>query len=159
MGRSEDNEELRKLLKKVKRLAKRYHELTGRPLGITAEVAEFEAAQLLSVQLSSPRQAGHDATCGKQRLQIKCRRILTKQKGHHAIGKIDIAGKWDAVLLVLLDEDFEITEIWKATRARIKSELGRPGPNARSRGVLSVSAFKRIGKKVWPADSSPSSAS
>lgn len=49
------------VLRDVKLLARRYYELTGRPLGVTAEVAEYEAARLLGVDLSPVRQSGYDA--------------------------------------------------------------------------------------------------
>ncbi len=41
------NAEILDLLQEAKRLAIRYRELTGRPLGITGEFAEAEAARLL----------------------------------------------------------------------------------------------------------------
>ncbi len=51
-----------KLITQVKAIAKEYRELTGRPLGITGEVAEYEAARLLNLELSKVRNAGYDAT-------------------------------------------------------------------------------------------------
>ncbi len=62
-------------LRKAKKLAQEYRTLTGKPLGITGEVAEYEAARLLGVQLTPARQAGYDAVERKggktRRLQIK----------------------------------------------------------------------------------------
>ena len=37
------NNELLRVLKQAKRVAREYYQLTGRPLGVTGEVAEFEA--------------------------------------------------------------------------------------------------------------------
>lgn len=51
-----NSERLVELLGEAKRLAKEYRELTGRPLGITGEVAEYEAARLLEIELSAVRQ-------------------------------------------------------------------------------------------------------
>ena len=42
-------------------LAREYYRLTGKPLGITGEVDEYEAARILSVELTPARQAGYDA--------------------------------------------------------------------------------------------------
>lgn len=39
-----------------------YRRLTGKPLDITGEVAEYEAARVLGVELTPARQAGYDAT-------------------------------------------------------------------------------------------------
>jgi len=47
------------ILREVKALAQEYHSLTGRPLGITGEVAEYEAARLLKLTLSPVRQSGY----------------------------------------------------------------------------------------------------
>ena len=49
------------LLKEAKVLGKKYRRLTGKPLGITGEVAEFSAATLLGFELAMARQAGYDA--------------------------------------------------------------------------------------------------
>jgi len=147
-------EEVGKLIAKAKTLARRYRELTGRPIGITGEVAEYEAARLLGLDLADARQAGYDAIrrIGKveEHLQIKGRCILTKNPGQR-LGKIDLKHRWDAVLLVLLDVDFEPTAIYEAKREAIEEALKAPGSKARNeRGALSVSSFKRLGERVWP---------
>ncbi|WP_372525854.1 hypothetical protein [Piscinibacter sp.] len=63
------------ILAEAKKLAQRYRALTGKPLGITGEVAEYEAARILGVTLLPARQTGYDATetrdGGVRRLQIK----------------------------------------------------------------------------------------
>ncbi len=48
------------ILQKAKKLAQQYRALTGKPLGITGEVAEYEAARILGVELTPARQAGYD---------------------------------------------------------------------------------------------------
>src|SRR5512137_1576360 len=112
-------EEIGKLIAKAKTLARRYRELTGRPIGITGEVAEYEAARLLGLDLADARQAGYDAIRRKgkveEHLQIKGRCILTNNPGQR-LGKIDLKHRWDAVLLVLLDVNFEPTAIYEAKR-------------------------------------------
>jgi hypothetical protein len=57
---------------------------------------------------------------------------------------------WDAVLLVLLDENFDATEIHEAQRADVLTALSAPGSKARNeRGALGLSKFKAIGKLRW----------
>ena len=51
-------EEVGDIIQSVKVLAKRYRNATGRPLGITGEVAEYEAARLLNLELAAVRQSG-----------------------------------------------------------------------------------------------------
>ena len=43
------------ILKEVKPLAVEYHDVTGKPLGVTGEISEFEAARLLDLELLAAR--------------------------------------------------------------------------------------------------------
>ena len=107
------------VLRDAKRLAQEYRNLTGKPLGVTGEVAEYEAARLLNLDLTPARNAGYDATeiaLGiKRRLQIKSRCILEDSKRSQMTGSIDITKEFDAVLLVLLDHRLEAFEIYRLT--------------------------------------------
>ena len=143
-----------KILVEAKRLAKRYKDLTGRPLGITGEVAEFTAATKLKLKLAGARQAGYDAIrCegGKEvKIQIKGRCLPRNYKSGQRLGSIRLDKEWDSVLMVLLDEVMEPLEIYEAGRKEITKALKAPGSRARNeRGALSVSKFKKIGDKVW----------
>ena len=145
------SDDLLALLRKAKLLAKEYRQLTGRPLGITGEIAEYEAARLLGVQLSPVRTPGYDAVRGRLRLQIKGRCILPGAGPGQRLGSIDRTKEWDAVLLVLLNEDFDATSIYEADRAAVLAALAAPGSRSRNeRGALGVSKFKSIARKVWP---------
>ena len=143
------------ILAEAKNLAKRYREVTGKPLGITGEVAEYEAYRILGVTLTEARQPGYDATeiHGGQvrRLQIKGRCILENGKSGQRIGSIDISKEFDAVLLVLLDRNFEATAIYEAPRDAVIAALKYPGSKARNkRGALGISKFKSISRLRWP---------
>jgi hypothetical protein len=142
------------ILCEAKKLAQRYRALTGKPLGITGEVAEYEAARILGVTLTPARQAGYDATEGKgkqlRRLQIKGRCILPGSEPGQRLGSIDIAKEFDAVLLVLLDENFDAKAIYEASRKAIVQAISAPGSRARNeRGSLGVNKFKSIGCARW----------
>jgi hypothetical protein len=149
-----DNDRVLAILRNAKSLAREYYRLTGKPLGITGEVAEYEAARLLGVELTAARQAGYDATEHgnnvTRRLQIKGRCLLPNCKPGQRLGSIDIKKEWDAVLLVLLDEDFEATAIYEAERPAVIEALTAPGSKARNeRGALSVSKFRSIARPRW----------
>jgi hypothetical protein len=143
----------------VTRSAAEYYRLTGRPLGITGEVAEYEAARLLDeVELSPVRQSGYDAVRRigrrRQRLQIKGRCLPPKAKPGQRLGAIRLEREWDVVLMVLLNEHFEATAIYEADRPAIAAALQAPGSKARNeRGQLGVGKFKSIGRRVWPEES------
>src|SRR5436305_4567676 len=74
------NDAVLHILRDAKKLAQKYRAATGKPLGITGEVAEYEAARILGVELTPARQAGYDAvehtSGGPRRLQIKRRCLL-----------------------------------------------------------------------------------
>lgn len=142
------------ILAEAKKLAHQYHQLTGKPLGITGEVAEYEASRILGIDLTSARQAGYDATEIRDgqlfRLQIKGRRILNGSSSSERLGAIDLNKEFDAVLLVLLDSNFETTAIYEASRAVVIAALKTPGSKSRNdRGKLGISKFKSIGDIRW----------
>jgi hypothetical protein len=146
--------DVEELLAQAKQLALRYRQLTGRPLGITGEVAEFSAAKLLGLKLADARQAGYDAVDqrdGKSvRVQVKGRCLFEGSKPGQRVGAIKLEHKWDVVMLVLMDADFEVREIYEAKRPKVEDALKAPGSKARNqRGALSVSKFKSIGQRVW----------
>jgi hypothetical protein len=152
---SADQKRIMHLLAEAKGIAREYYEVTRKPLGITGEVAEYEAARLLGLTLTPARQAGYDAietTDGvERRLQIKGRVIQSSATGTQ-VGRIRIDQEWDAVLLVLLNQDFDATAIYEADRPAVVAALEFPGSTARNvRGALAVSKFKSIGRLRWPA--------
>ena len=53
--------EIMEIIAAAKSLAQGYRAVTRKPLGITGEVAEFDAARLLNLQLVDARQVGYDA--------------------------------------------------------------------------------------------------
>lgn len=142
------------LLKEAKTLAVEYYELTGKPLGVTGEVAEYEAARILGIELTPARQAGYDAIerisdCTKK-LQIKGRCLQDNCKPGQRLGSIKTKHDWDVVLMILLDRNFDATQIYEAQRPEIVAALEAPGSKARNvRGELSVNKFKSIGKLRW----------
>ena len=143
-----------KLINQVKIIAKKYRELTGRPLGITGEVAEYEAAQLLGLVLTDVRHAGYDAIRSDgSRIQIKSRVLFETSKPGQRIGRIRLDHEWDSVMLVILDADFSPVEIYEAPRAKVEEALTAPGSRARNeRGALAVSKFISIAELVWSRD-------
>jgi len=143
-----------RVIRAAKVQAIRYQKLTGRPLGITGEVAEYEAVRLLQLELSPVRQAGYDATyeAGGQlrRVQIKGRCVLDRSQRSQRLGRIDLKKEWDEVVLVILDGDFEPLVIYRAQRPEVATALLAPGSKARNeRGALSISKFKAISQIAW----------
>ena len=140
------------ILKRAKEVAVDYYRATGKPLGVTGEVGEYEAARLLGLDLSDARTAGYDATdADGRRFQIKARAIPASARGRsQQIGRINLDHEFDAVLLVLMDEEFRTLDIWEADREAVRNALEAPGSKARNeRGALSVPKFRQIGRRVY----------
>lgn len=142
------------ILREAKKLAQEYRILTGKPLGITGEVAEYEAARILGVELTPARQSGYDATEQTngliRKLQIKGRCLQDNPKPGQRVPSIRIDKAWDAILLVLLDKNFDAFEIHEANRKPVIEAIMVPGSKARNeRHSLSVSKFKAIGRLRW----------
>jgi hypothetical protein len=152
-----DTARVREILATVKPLAAEYYRLTGKPLGVTGEVAEFVAAQCLGLELAIARTAGYDAirnsADGPVYIQIKGRAYGDKAKPGQRIGRIRKGSSCDIVLLVLLDNaTLEAREMWEAPFSEVLARLAVPGSKARNeRGALSVRDFKALPsvRLVW----------
>ncbi len=92
MNEIADARRVREILAAVKPLAAEYYQLTGKPLGVTGEVAEYVVAELLGLELAPPRTPGYDAIRhtpgGPQRVQIKGRAYGLDAKPGQRLGTI-----------------------------------------------------------------------
>lgn len=145
----------KRILADVKRLAVEYYNATGRPLGATGEIAEYEAAEKLGLTLTAARNSGYDATKrfgGRTvRIQIKGRRPPRDDLRRGRVPGIDLRGKFDCVMLVLLSPTYEAEQIWQASRIAVRRRLESPGSRARNQdGAMSIRQFIAIATQVWP---------
>ena len=141
------------ILAEVRALAVEYYQLTGKPLGVTGEIGEFEGAEKMELELAPPRTEGYDAIRHdgpNKRIQIKSRWKRDGLGTGQRVSKIDISKEFDSVMLVLMRGDYEVYEIWEAGRQAVKDRLNEPGSKSRNeRRQMSVSQFKSIADKVW----------
>ena len=143
-----------KLISEARRLAAEYRKATGKALGISGEIAEFDAADKLNLELCREKPGGYDAI-GKgsregKRVQIKGRAIFDEQKSGQRIGQLKIEQDWDSVVLVIMDENYEALEMFEADREVIEDALAENQSSKRNkRGAMSLAKFKKIANKVW----------
>lgn len=134
------NAEIFEVLHDAKVLARRYYRLTGKPLGITGDVAEFESAPKLGLDLHCARKAGYDAAEIRNgcpiHIQIKGRCVVNPTKIVGRLGSIDLAQPFDVVLLVLLDSDFNAFAMCEASRDPVVTALTKSGSKARNERVV-----------------------
>ncbi|HHC72733.1 MAG TPA: hypothetical protein ENK54_07525 [Thiotrichales bacterium] len=148
---------LDKLIAETRRLAAEYRRTTGKTLGgVSGEIAQYDAARLLGLELVQGH-AGYDAVgrSGERegrRYQVKGRTLFDHSRSGQRIGQLKVDQEWDAVLLVLMDEEFSPTEIYEADRQTILQALAERADSKRGkRGAMSVARFKHIGTLVWDA--------
>jgi len=146
-----------KLMTQTRKLAADYRRATGQPLPLTGEIANFDAANILDLELLQPSPGGYDAVGRGSdreglRYQIKGRAIFDDSKGGHRIGQLKLEQEWDVVLLVLLDEDYEAFEIYEADRTTILEAMEESGGSRGKRGAMSVARFRNIARLVWSRD-------
>ena len=156
MRETEEAHRVRQILAEVKPLATEYHRLTGKPLGVTGEVAEYLAAEALGLELVPPRNPGYDAIRKRrgreQRIQIKARAYGDDAKSGQRLGTIKRDLLCDFVLFVRLNRTLDLREIWEAPMTAVDKRLAVPGSKARARGALGVNEFKKhcLARQVWP---------
>lgn len=141
------------LIEKIKlaiKAALAYEIETGRKrkLGITGEVGEILVCHLLHLRLMlDPRSLGYDALDSNgARIQIKTRRSESEGLPRDA-GRVSSFSehKFDYALLCLLDQQYQLCEIWRADYddlCPIIIKQKRRNPN--------LSLFKKVARKIYP---------
>lgn len=140
------------LLERAREIGTAYYRLTGKPLGITGEIGEYEAARIMGLTLVDARMPGYDAVgADGRRIQIKARMFAPDRTlGGQRLGKIKRDSQFDTVMLVMLDAEYLPWIIWEAQRGAVLDALAAPGSRSRNeRGALSISKFRSLAEEVW----------
>ena len=143
-----------KLISEARRLAAEYRRATGKPLGISSEIAEFDAAKLLDLELCDQRDGCYDAV-GKgkregQKIQIKGRAVFDEKKSGQRIGQLKLEQEWDTIVLVIMNEEYEPVEIFECGRKVIEESIDEnKSAKKNKRGAMSLAKFKIISDLVW----------
>lgn len=141
------------ILDEVKRLAKEYKQITGRIMGVTGEIAENETSKLLNLELMQVRNPGYDSIKKVNdkiiRYEIKGRIKSSKYRSQRT-SKININKDWDKLLLTIMNDDYEVLDIYEADKKDIVKALKKPGSKARSeKFTLSIGEVIKTSQKVW----------
>lgn len=141
-----------KLIAQARQLAAEYRRTMGRPLpGVSNEIAEHDAVRLLGLEPKVSETGGWDAIepATGRKIQIKSRTIFDESKGGQRVGQLKLNQEWDAVVLVLMDENYEPYEIYQAEREDVEEFVDESSSSRAKRGALSVARFKIIGRLRW----------
>ncbi len=139
-----------KLVEEARRLAREYRDATGKTLPITAEIAINDAVRLLKLTPAKNDEPGFDAAIDHRgevlKVQIKGRAIFNESKSGHKLGQLKTEQPWDAVILVIMDAQFESVEMYMAYRDEILENIRE---SKSKKGSISVARFKNIGQLIW----------
>ncbi len=150
-----------KLMAEARKLAADFRRATGKPLGISNEIAVHDVIRLMNLAPAEPGAGGYDAigTGSREgrRIQIKGRTVFTEsssekkggKKTGQRIGQIKVDQDWDSVMLILMDDSYEACEIYEAGREAIVEASAEGSAKRAKRGAMSVARFKAIGERVW----------
>ena len=142
-----------KLMVEARKLAAEYRRATGKPLGISNEIAVHDVIRLMKLVPAEPGAGGYDAIGTGSRegkyIQIKGRTIFDESKSGQRIGQVKLEQDWDSVMLILMDDNYEPLEIYEAERAAIEEAMADTSAKRAKRGAMSVARFKAIGAQVW----------
>lgn len=143
-----------KLMHETRQLAAKYRQTTGNTLPVTGEIARFDVAKALNLQLIDYPTVGYDAIGTDERkdlrILIKGRVIFEDSRSNPRIGQINPDGRWDNVVLVLFDDDYEPVEMYEISSEDIKTALNAKADSKnKKRGAMSVAQFKIIAQLVW----------
>jgi hypothetical protein len=145
-----------KLMREARKLAADYRRATGKPLGISTEIAVHDVIRLMGLVAAEPGAGGFDAIGTGSRegkyIQIKGRTLFSDSKSGQRIGQLKTEQDWDSVMLILMDENYEPREIYEAERAAILEAMAETSSKRAKRGAMSVARFKAIGQLVWSAE-------
>ena len=141
-----------KLTEEARKLAAEYRRATGKTLPLSPEIAVNDAIRLLGMAPADDE--GYDAVYESEgtlkRVVVKGRAIFDQSKNAQRIGQLKLDKAWDEALLVLMDEDYQTTEIYRAERSKMDEVLAEKPAN--KRGIMTVKQFKIIAEKAWPHD-------
>ena len=148
-----------KLMHETRQLAAKYRQSLGNTLPVTGEIARFDVAKELSLRLLEDLTLGHDAigTGDREdlRILIKGRVIFEDSRSSPGIGQLNPDGRWDNMVLVLFNDNYEPVEMYEATSSDIIEAINNKTDSKRKkRGVMSIAQFKIIGELVWTREDS-----
>ena len=153
----EARERVAEILVQVRPLAAEFYRLTGKPLGVTGQVGEQLAANLLGLTLSDARTAGYDATRSSgrdgppERVQIKTRAYPVGADAGQRMGRLTPTTPCDFVMLVLLDpETLDVRAVWEAPFSALAHRLTDPTSSSHKHGSFKITEFMAFAALVWP---------
>lgn len=151
------------LLTELRRIAAYYLEVRGCVLGLTNEVGDLEAERQLGLSMVNDPDAGYDAI-DKDGVRLCIRSRVVKEvaeKSTICINGLKVDGPWQAVVLVQVNQQYELLSIFRVERADLEAaskgskKRRKKEPKAEKKQetmAFALSTFLRCARKVWPTE-------
>ncbi|MEM7027593.1 MAG: hypothetical protein AAF410_05160 [Pseudomonadota bacterium] len=144
-----------KLISETRRIASEYRKATGKILPVTPEIAINDAINILKLKPNNDSNSSFDAMMEinnqSLRVQIKGRAVFNEKRQGHRLGQLKLEQDWDAVILVIMNEEFMPQEIYLASRDIILDEISAD-ENENKKGAMTIAKFKIIADLLWTED-------
>ncbi|MDH5434300.1 MAG: hypothetical protein OEY19_10175 [Gammaproteobacteria bacterium] len=140
------------LMEQTRLVAADYHQTTGMALPVTAELARFDAIDKLDLQKTEAVEGvdAIDPKSPKYQFLIKGRAIFKNKKSRQKLGKLSLDQPWNALLMVLYNDEYQPTAIYQIERDIIEKEL--ESISVDRRGSMTVAKYKALGELKWSGD-------
>lgn len=141
-----------KLMSETRRLATEYHRETGQVLPLSNEISRYDVEKILGFTPPTVAESGVDLIginkyAGKK-FQIKSRVIFKNSKSRPKVGNIDFKGKWDFMILVIMNDHYMPIEMHLASKVQLFSEYQNVTKSS-ERNNMSINKFKVLGELIW----------
>lgn len=138
----------------TRRIASEYRQSTGNTLPVSAELAKYDAISLLGLKPVTEPERAVDAWMatpeGDRKVQVKGRVVFDPKKSGYRVGQLNLDANWDILLLVIMNDRYETSEIYKVSREKILGVLSAARDQGqKSRGAISVKKVQAISEVCW----------
>ena len=142
-----------KLMSETRRLAAEYHRLTGLVLPVSNELSRHDVMTKLNFIAPTQQESGVDligtGLWEGRKIQVTLRVVFKQAKSRPRVGQLNFEGKWEFVILVLMNEDYAAEEMYIAKReALFESIYNRVNKN-KERIAISIGKFKTLSELIW----------
>lgn len=144
-----------KLMAKTRQLAAEYRRLTGQVLPVSNELSRHDVMVKLNFTMPKQVESGVDLIGAgswlNKKIQVKSRVVFQQAKSRPRLGQLNFDGKWELVVLVIMNEDYIAKEMYIAKKEVLLDALKKNITiNNKDRNhTISVAKFKVLSELIW----------
>ena len=134
-------------MEKTRQIALEFRETTGQSLPITSELARYDIARLLELQLPDETSQQTDILTGDKQFLVKGRVIFDPTKSGYKVGSVNMNIDWASMLLILYNNLYQPESIYDISRIALIEHF--ESQTKKQKPSLSIAKCKAIGQQVW----------